>query len=302
LIQPDSNSQQCNFLARAKRLSPQCRFRFYFPVCCPNFAACGSKYPLNLHLGQLIAAGVQGFVLWMIARVMLWAWRKKPPSEWLFLVAVLLGSFLLFGLLGAVVGTDKLPKLKGQILLVNAGEMRYTPALTPKAVPRDAGVAQLVVAISNTGAPSIATDYTLTIKFASGVTKIGQSVAIPNEGLRMPHKAGQAGGVSETIYREDHLPRKTIQPIPKGGSVQGILLFAVEGATMQDLRSIGTSYHLEFKDLWGALYTVDVQNTGIADVLMDFPGLRDSNVQEEKDEDGAKQPPSPTPNKGASPH
>lgn len=120
--------------------------------------------------------------------------------------------------------------------------------VSPKASPKDSSFAHLVVSVSNTGAPSIATDYSLTVKFASGATKTGQAFSIPTKGAKLPHLSG---GGTEMIYREDHLPRKTMQPIPKGGCVQGLLLFMVEGATMQDLRTIGTLYRVEFKDLWG---------------------------------------------------
>jgi hypothetical protein len=234
----------------------------------------------------------------MITRIIMWAWRKKPPSKWLFLIAILISSSLLFVFLGAIFGADKLPKLRGQILMVNVGDMKYTSVLTPKAALQDAGFVELVVGISNTGAPSIATDYAMTVTFPRGARKTAQAIAIPPEGTKIPHKDS---GTSETIHREDHLPRKTIQPIPKGGSVQGLLLFLVEGASMQDLKAIGTSFRIEFKDLWGREYSAEIQNTGMNDTMLDWPGVNSEVTYESELE--TKQPsPSPTPHKAASPH
>lgn len=114
----------------------------------------------------------------------------------------------------------------------------------------------------------------------------------------MPHKGT---GASETFYAEDYLPRKTIQPIPKGGCVQGVMVFMVQGASGEDLRTIGVKYHLGFNDVWGGSYAADTENKGMEDDLMAWPGIRDSTENEQVPE--ITQPsPSPTAHKEVSPH
>lgn len=250
----------------------------------------------GLTLAALVQATVQTLIMSLIFRLLLLAWGKKPPKEWAFWGASFVAFFLLVTICSAVLGTDKLPKLRGQVLAVLAGEMQYTPMVAPKSAPQDAGFVNLVVAVSNTGAPSIATEYQLTVTFASGETKTGQAIAIPTKGMKFPHKGD--GGPAEIFYPEDQLARKTIQPIPKGGCVQGLLMFVISGASMQDLRAIGTSYRLEFKDLWGAPYVTEIKNAGMQDVMLDWPGIRSSTVEDEPEP--IIKLPSPTPNKKAS--
>lgn len=245
----------------------------------------------------LIAASVQAVLMSVALRFIVKALGKRPAKEWIFWAFSAPALFLIVTVTSAVLGTEKRPKLKGQILAVTAGELKYVPTVSPKESPKDATFTHIVASISNTGVPSIATDYTLTVKFSSGVTKTGEAFTIPTKGAKLPH---QSGGGSEMIYREDYLPRKTIQPIPKGGCVQGSLLFLVEGASMQDLRAIGTVYRIEFKDLWGETYVAEIRNTGTRDVIYDWPGMRDSAIEGEVPEIMTPSP-SPTPNTVASP-
>jgi hypothetical protein len=247
---------------------------------------------------QFVPSIVQTLVMAVACRLLLWAWGKKPPREWIFWGCSIVAFFLLVTVVSSVLGTDKRPRLKARILGVMVGDMQYVPKITPKDSPRGAGLVNLVVEISNTGAPSIATDYTLTITFPSGAKKVAQQIAIPPKGFTMPHISS---GASETFYAEDYLPRKTIQPIPKGGCVQGIMVFMVQGASMGDLKAIGVNHHLEFKDLWGASYYADIQNNGMEDNLMAWPGIRDSTGNEPEPEITLPSP-SPTARKEASPH
>ena len=170
----------------------------------------------GLTVEQFIPAVIQTVVMAIACRLLLWAWGKKPSARVDFL-GMLFRRLLFARNSGgsSVLGTDKRPKLKGEILEVEAGEMQYIPKVSPKDAPKGAGLINLVVQISNTGAPSIATDYALTITFPSGMKKVAQPISIPPEGFKLPHK----NGPSETFYAEDYLPRKTIQPIPKGGCV-----------------------------------------------------------------------------------
>lgn len=75
----------------------------------------------------LILSAVQAVIITFGGRLLLKAIGKRPPKEGVFWVSSLVGIFLIVAVASAVLGTDKRPKLKGQILAVNAGELKYIP-------------------------------------------------------------------------------------------------------------------------------------------------------------------------------
>ena len=202
---------------------------------------------------------------------MLYIWKKKPPSEWLFFFTCTGGVFLLFFALQAALGTDRVPRFKVQIPQIGVGQTEPTVVAGVKIAPgQKMPFVSLVAVVSNTGAPSIATLFKLTVTFRDGTVKRGQLMNF-DDGTPLLRE----GGFTEIVHDDEFLPTRTAQPIPKGGAVVGKLFYKIpDVSSKSDLTAIGTIYRLEVQDLWQRTYTCEHPYSVRTNLIYNFPGLR----------------------------
>src|ERR1039458_7454525 len=94
--------------------------------------------------------------------------------------------------------------------------------------------------VSNTGSPSIAKDFALSVRLPNGKTVAGQFMMPPAKGssYTLTFESGQ----SAQVYGDDFLLRKAMdQPIPSNGAAGGILMALVHDVTLKEIRSPGAS-------------------------------------------------------------
>jgi hypothetical protein len=256
----------------------------------------------SLSPGQLVAATIQGFVMWIAARLLLLGLGIRPPREWLFFGSVLVAAFFLILVVGTVLGRERRPRFCGEFAAVTMGEMEAITSPAKSTTREKFAFISPVPDISNTGAPSIAKGYRLRVIFNDGTSKIGEPFSLHSAG---PILFTHSSGAAEPYDSDDLLVRKSLQPIPRGGLVQGRLLFRMADLSVSDLRTIGNTFRVEFFDLWGQAYKTEFKYTDHGDSMLHFAGMSAPKVaiaQPELSLDDTTKQPSSAPNKEASPH
>ncbi len=161
-------------------------------------------------------------------------------------------------------GVNELPDFHVALDEVSIGSGLYDSTVTAFAL--------LVVRITNTGAPSVASEFRFSATPLGGVPVFGRSQVI-QDGLAVPH---QDIGAVETIAAADALPQKAQgAPIEKGSQVRGRMLYALPGIEPEALGAGGTMWELWVSDAWGTWYKGSRRSTGTKGIpLGEFPGLQ----------------------------
>jgi hypothetical protein len=125
-------------------------------------------------------------------------------------------------------------------------------------------VVTIIATLWNTGAPSIATDFHLTLTLSDG-TEIPTLPRLPPRQSATLY-GGIGGKQSIVLYKEDYLAAKAIvQPIARGGAATGFLMAEVESCGVQQkerIDSVGTKIQLRFHDINGKEYIAEQTTRG----------------------------------------
>lgn len=129
-------------------------------------------------------------------------------------------------------------------------------AVAPAGEHEENTIVTVVATVKNTGTPSIADDFTLSIKSGNRETK-GQAFPIP-ETITLADEKGS----SFQLKAQDYLPRKAVsQPIPTGGAVQGFITVLARDFKL-GIEKGGTVITLTFSDISGKTYKIESILTG----------------------------------------
>jgi hypothetical protein len=188
--------------------------------------------------------GFVSTVLWVVAQM-----RDNPDQgflnqKWWRVVAVF---FLVIASFEAWrdAYVDARPQLLGAIDRVS---------VAPLEPPDPPGSVVLVVAsVKNTGLPSIATDWALTIK--NGEEMVATEFALFMQKNFRVHDFEYSAG--EALYN-----RLLRAPLPQGGMERGFLAFKVPGRTPHEVVKPGAIFELRFSDVTGATYRVEWDSAG----------------------------------------
>jgi hypothetical protein len=126
------------------------------------------------------------------------------------------------------------------------------------------------VSVANLGMQSIADGWRLETILLDGRR-------ITSNATMMPETVTfhLANGRTRTIYREDALYNKLVNPLPQGGKVVGVLLFVMPDIKFDEVQMRGVSFTLRFNDVTGKSYEsskiLSGQNAGDIEY---FPGMR----------------------------
>ena len=108
----------------------------------------------------------------------------------------------------------------------------------------------LVVSVRNTGSPSIAQDWTLSVT-APGRTDLGNLEPVHVNGVvEMPGTAG----MQVDLAKEDLAIKSKQNPVAKGAQLKGILTFVLPNASARELSKNKAALLLQFKDNQGRSY------------------------------------------------
>lgn len=141
------------------------------------------------------------------------------------------------------------PDLRGQILYYAAGNTKTEPGTTEFV---------LTVNVRNLGAPSIATDWDVSIE-PPGTLPI-HAPPIHFIGTRL-FQNDKGSGLE--VNSADLIFDKMVEtPIPKGGAVNGILYCLIKGIKREALTRAGVTLRVYFSDVMGKRYVVSQQLTG----------------------------------------
>ena len=146
--------------------------------------------------------------------------------------------------------------------------------VAPPGAPKVSGVSALIIAtVTNTGNPSIADTWHLTVKAPSG-----QTYESTPEIISLPVGAGGSGADDPKIliHPSEALYRKTApNPLATGSKTQGILIFKITGdAPKTSVMAVGNVFTLSCKDVYGnqirATHTIKgLKNSG----SLAYPGI-----------------------------
>src|SRR5262249_8664521 len=149
------------------------------------------------------------------------------------------------------VGAEEPPRLQGTINLVNIGTLA-SPIGQMYMVPE--------VTIKNTGAPSIADEFSLLVHMPGGVIKSGRVFTITEDN---PFPINYPNGQMEEIIPSQQLDIRALQPIPKNGLVRGANLFLFPDLTEDQFRNaVGATLELTFADVRGTRLSAVVTSQG----------------------------------------
>jgi hypothetical protein len=141
----------------------------------------------------------------------------------------------------------------------------------------DASSAFLIVSISNTGAPTIVTAYSLAASLIGGEVRMGARQVVPEH-----HTINYPNGLKDYVYGDDSLLNRTsVSPIPRGGQVLGRLKFDFPKTRQSDLAAAGVKFTLTFRDIWGKAYSaVSVNSSSVIGEsgLMEYPTIHPRTV------------------------
>ena len=222
-----------------------------------------------------ILAGVltwQNFIsnlIWSILltiglRLVLWLFKKTVRDKYFWIIVPLFVLVLLFAANYITGGRSRLnePHITGTLDGIN---------LAP--VPDSNNTTLLMIAtIYNSGAPSFADGYRLTIKVPGMANDIIAAPQVLPERMTLKNEDGS----SATYYGEDALYNKTTAtPIPTGGMVRGILWFIVPNVNRDTIRQPDTQFILSFTDALNEEHTVE-RRAGVfsGSAPLYIPGLK----------------------------
>ena len=155
---------------------------------------------------------------------------------------------------------SRLPKLRATIEQIAVGQ--------PAALPDHASIF-LLVSVVNTGAPSIADKWKLTVefndqKFTPRPTFQSQPITLTHaDGSEVTYPIGQA--LYDVSVKE---------PIATGGRIIGALFFLVPINFRTAQKAQQKKYRLTFEDVWGTEYEAENRATTKGGPLFFYPGSK----------------------------
>ena len=139
-------------------------------------------------------------------------------------------------------------------------------------------VITLVASTRNTGMPTVAESYSLSVRVPGKTEITAMPTHIPgNIILGRDSKSGRIFQGSDALYS------KTAQPIPTGGVVNGVVLFIINNVSRDAVNQVGTSVKLNFADVTGKTFFAEYTFTGKeGDIPIYFPGMKQRIIPPEK--------------------
>ncbi len=149
--------------------------------------------------------------------------------------------------------------------------------LTPPGIARNKATFKplvlLTLRIVNSGHDSVVNDYAIEIKTRDGKSGTGKLLPLSPGGAMM------TSSTKKTIFpAENDLALRTAEiPIKSGDQASGVLIFEIDGLTLEDLLQDGNKYKLTFRDFDSVLYLIEGEAAGPATPggdLLYVPGVR----------------------------
>lgn len=211
--------------------------------------------------------GAVVIILYLIERLIGWT----MPKNWYVLIFVILfilsASFIVWkdehqktSILEQELATEK--ERSKPNFHIEAGVSYVSPA----GKTNESSIVVVIGIIKNTGAPSIASNFLVSVN-VKGVTTVGQFFPF-GENIVIPalNSAPQI-----TLHRDDYLVKKGMQqPIPTGGAVQGFLIVLVPNVKPAEILDVGSRISLSLKDASGRSYSVDQVTHGSSSTIIDI--------------------------------
>jgi hypothetical protein len=149
-------------------------------------------------------------------------------------------------------------KFKGQFQQIIAGAGTATETATGRPVD----ITRLIVkmTISNLGAPSVAKNFVMKIKLASGHIIVGEPWWDYNEDIKVP-VIGQ-GRSSQVLPHNRHLPTLSMNPIPRGGLVYGYVGAMFYRIDLLTVNKQENTVIVEFDDIEDRHFSCNFSATG----------------------------------------
>lgn len=222
-------------------------------------------------------SAVFGNLFWTIVGSLvtrLWLWftsipldRRRELAFWLLTPLTILVVLSTFSYL--VSPKSETPNLSATIDRVNSGIVDTNEGPTTYLT--------IIASIRNTGAPSIAEKFTLTVHPPKGGLIKGILQLYPDNFVLK-----YLSGKTETLYGMDALDYKAAQPIPRGGMVRGRLFYLFPKFPLQSIEVPGVKLELSFTDVHGKQYAaITPEFTGEKDsTILVFPGMERPKLEQ----------------------
>jgi len=201
--------------------------------------------------------------------------REKLPSRLLWLAAAAC-FFLASGRVWTTEhrrGEQLEDELHKQLYPQFSCEINQVSTVAKESAPTGSSAALLIATLKNTGAPSVAGDYRLTVTLLDQRQVSGILLTVP-ESLPVLYP----NGFRRVVKRSQALYNKTTTPVGHNSVSIGFLLFQFDGLNTERLSATAQKYELTLKDLYNKPTSCSKapDQTGPGTALS-FPGLDDGN-------------------------
>jgi hypothetical protein len=198
----------------------------------------------------------------------LWGWfmRKKPSRrQEIVFWALAPVSFLIFLLAVSWAVTPNVSKLRPTFAITV--DAMNTGVLPP---PVSQSYCAVFLSIKNIGdAPSIADHFYLDVHLGSTVV-YGEVQTAPDG-----YKLTYPDGTYQSLFLEDRIAVRALQPIPTGGMARGYYICTLKNVPLSQLQAPGTQFDVGCFDVFGKQYSVSPSFTGEQrNTVYDLPGIR----------------------------
>lgn len=222
-------------------------------------------------------SAVFGNLFWtMVCSLMtrLWFWfisisldKRKELTFWLLTPLTILVILSTFSYL--VSPKSEIPNLSATIDRVNSGLVNTNEGPTTYLT--------IIASIRNTGAPSIAEKFTLTVHPPKGGLIKGILQFYPDNFV-LKYSTDK----TEILYGKDALDYKAAEPIPRGGMVRGHLFYLFPKFPLQSIELPGVKLELSFADVLGKNYAVITPEFtgGKESTIVVFPGMERPKLEQ----------------------
>jgi hypothetical protein len=203
---------------------------------------------------------------WLLLAILgqLLAWLFRLPMDrkkrFAFWVVIPLGMLVAIDLASFMSRTSDRPNLQVGIDIVIVG-------IPPQ--DEDSTAITLIAHVTNTGAPTIAERWSLTVVLADG-----QKIPARSEYIRDQLVLNRNTGPPLIYHGKDALYNKTVQaPLPKGGIATGLLFFVIKNTKKTVIYNPTTKLILTCNDAYGREYSTEKPISVISSEPMYVPGM-----------------------------
>lgn len=206
-------------------------------------------------------------ILYILERLVGWT----MPKIWYFLIFVVLfilsASFFVWkDEHQKVIALDQQLKIEKDHSKPNFNAEAGVTYVSPAGGKNESSIVLVLGIITNTGAPSIASHFQVSVK-VKDTTTMGQFFPYGEKIVVPASKTSPA----ITLHRDDNLVKKSmLQPIPTGGAVQGYCIVFVPNVKTEDILTVGSIITLSFNDASGKNYTVEQIQSGKQSKILDI--------------------------------